>query len=373
MPMMRKGWPRWVSAAVVVVAMVGLTVLVTSGGDEKLHQVAVRTGSGTPDVGGSAVTVGASEVAALAHRTAKDGTRVTAVEIRWGQAAAYGDDSGEWVPPPQCQPVGDLEIGLTGDVYTAMAYASAYDRGRDISRLRGFGMAGHATLGPFVYAAVQTSPDARSARLLVDGDVVDVADPEDGWAFLAAQLPAQEAEDGLALPEDATVEVVTADGTHQLAPDEMQFVPGPECEPPPPALPDDTQPADEAVADAVADAFRAVFAQRDAEVPKDFRALVADGDQLDDELLAEIDELGKNYSDTSGVVVDVHDVRLVDEHTAVVVFRIRNLLGWTIGDASLVDGRWLVSGQTFCNLIAISSLHCPPTMWDESGGASLHT
>ena len=367
---------RWRSVAGLTAAATAIVVmalvLTWGGGDELPTKVAssgASTGGTSSGESEGETDAGYPEVRALLERTGRDGTRIAVVSLRWHDTAAEENGSGEWVPPPPCRPIGDLEIGLAGEQQTAMGYAPEFPRDDDRSVMVGAGLVGHPTLGPFYFAAVRTAADVQSARLLIGDDAVDITEPEDGWAFLAVQLEPRSGEGDVAPPKDVAVEVTTDDGSQRVPKgDRSQDA---ECQPPPPSLPSHAQPASDADAEAVTAAYTTTFAPQESDAPKDLRRLVSGGDALDDELLERTRELGENYAD-SDIRAEVHKVGIVDADSAVVVFRLRGALGWMLGDAELVDGRWLVSGQTFCHLINVSDLQCPATMWDDSTGPSAH-
>jgi hypothetical protein len=362
-----------VAAAGAVVALLAV-VLTWDDADDPATKVAASDDAPSESAGTSSgsgewqAEAGYADVRALVQRTARDGTRIAVVSLRWSEAVREGQvPPGEWAPPAECRPIGDLEIGLTGERQTSMGYSPEFPHPDGESAISGSGLAGHPTLGPFFYAAVRTSTDVRSARLRIDDVVVDAAEPKDGWVFLAVQLEPRSAEDDMTPPKGVAVEVVTDDGTRQLAPEDRSQ--DAECQPPPPSLPASARQATTAEAEAVSAAYSNTFDRRDGDPPRDIRRLVIGGRAIDDELLEKIRELGENYSD---IRAEVEKVGIVDDDSAVVVFRLRNVLGWMLGDAELVDGQWLVSGQTFCHLIGMSGLRCPASMWDDSAGPTTH-
>jgi hypothetical protein len=306
---------------------------------------------------------------AVLQRTTDDGTRVTVVKLVWpAQGDPYGDAGAGWVPPPQCRPTGDLEIGLGGTKQTAMGWASAFADVPNGAVVRGGGVTGHPALGPILFAAVQVGDDVDRVRLVLAGDVVDGTAPTNGWAVVAVELPRRDRPDDLTIP-DGHLEIVGAGATRELpvTPEEMDR---PECQPPPPTIPSDARPAGDGDASAVEEiqqAFRAVFSGGNG--PEEWPVLVSNGDQLDDELIERIRKLGENYKETD-IQLEFRETGFVDDATALIVFRLRNLVDWKVGQADLVDGHWLVSSQTFCHMIAMSSITCPETIWDGSRGAN---
>lgn len=359
-------------AVVVVVALAALAaavgVAVTRNADAPESEVAATADEGTPS-GGSAVSDEHGEARALLRRTAMDGTRVSAVQVRSPGAWAPHPDGGggRWIPPPECRPSGELEIGLSGQRHVALAGAPEYEAVPDGAMLAGFGVAGHPSVTPFLFGAVRVTDDVRSVRLVLDDAVVDEAEPEQGWAIVATELPRRASEGDVRPPDAAHVEVVTADGVERLEPGEAERAIAVACSPPPPSLPAGVGAADDDRAAAIAAVYQDAFGKAEGDPPDDLGEHVQDADAIDDDLRRRIRELGEGYGD---VEVEVGEVGIVDDDSAVVVFQLPGLLGWKIGDAELVGGRWLVGAQTFCHMIGISSIPCPPSMWDESRGSS---
>jgi hypothetical protein len=143
----------------------------------------------------------------------------------------------------------------------------------------------------------------------------------------------------------------------------------PECQPPPPGLPDDVRPAGPDDADAVEGitaAYRTVFEPP----PDDVRGAVAGGDQLDDAFFEKVREGAEGYG-IEGVTVRMGDVGFFDSSTALVVFDLEGApVGWMYGEAVLVDGDWKMSAQTWCSLVGRIGAQCPTSIWDPDQGTS---
>jgi len=368
--MVHKRLRRWAAPGAVVLAVVAALTGVawwpqSSEPDAKVLAQADSTGGGSWT---SDVDAGHPDVRAVLQRTAADGTRVTVVKVVWPvqDETAHEETGGGWVPPRQCHPTGDVEIGLGGTRQTALGWAAEFADTPDSAVVRGGGLTGHPTLGAFLFAAVQVSDDIDRVRLVVADDIVDETAPENGWAVVALELPRRERPDDMTLPK-GHVEIVGGGGTRQLpmTPDAMER---PECQPPPPGLPPDARPAgdgDAAAVEEIQQVFRDVFSGGNG--PSEWPVLVSNGKQFDDELIERIRKLGEGYRETD-IQLDFRDTGFVDDSTALVVFRLRNLVDWKVGQADYVDGHWLVSSQTFCHMIAMSSITCPETIWDASAG-----
>ena len=339
------------------------------------------TGAGAGGMGGPArgePVEGRSTVRALLARNAADGTLVRAVEVQWDTTATDGAPEPAWVPPRECQSVGNLEISLTSDAYGAMGWSDVFAGRSEPAEIWGAGWTGHQALGAFLFAAVRTSGEVAAVRLLHDGTVVDEAEPADGWAIVAAQLPPT-ASTGIGpdgVPDvDADVQVVSTDGT--VGPRRPAFeldVPyeRPECQPPPPGLPDDVRPATDADQEAVkeiAAAYAGAFnRQEDGRV--DPRPHLQHADRIDDAFL---DGLREQVSDLgiTAITVKITETGFIDETTALVVFQLDGApIGWLYGEAVEVDGAWKVSAQTWCSLIGRAGATCPASMWNPDQGAA---
>jgi hypothetical protein len=318
---------------------------------EVVTEGASASGGDTTSVHGEAFP----EADPVLQRTTADGTRISLVSIRYPNSHRPFPD-GEWTPPVHCFPIGDLEVGLVGESHVAMGYAAMYGQDdREDAHVRGGGLAGHVTVEPFAYAVLQVGPEVEDVRLVLEGEVVDEAVPEHGWAVVAAALPPRAQESDLA-PPDAEVEVRTADGTSTLPASAPSESGGPECQPPPPSLPPEATPADEATTAAVTETYRRTFAGGGEGDP----ARVEHDELLDDDFRARVRELGAGYGD---ITVDVDSVGVLEDGRALLVFRLRNLIGWQLGDAVQVDGEWRVGAQTYCQLLGMSGIECPAGMW----------
>lgn len=321
---------------------------------------------------------GSQLVQPLIARTAADGTQVRAVELRWDTTGAPEVPEPAWEPPDECVSVAGLEIALLTDTYGAMGWSEVFTDLRAPVEVWGSGWTGHHTLGSVVFAVVRTTDDAVAVRLLHEGRRVDEMAPEDGWAIVAAQLPATTVPP--LTPEgapdvDAEIEVVGADGSVVLrrsafeidSPFEL-----PECQPPPPGLPADVRPAGEADAaavDAIGVAYAGVFGRpRDETV--DPRPFLQDGDRLDDAFLEGLRESVGDFA-IQEITVNIIETGFIDDATAVVVFELQGApIGWQYGEAVEVDGEWKVSSQTFCSLVGMVGAVCPEGMVDPNRGPS---
>jgi hypothetical protein len=88
--------------------------------------------------------------------------------------------------------------------------------------------------------------------------------------------------------------------------------------------------------------------------------LIEDGEVLRETIAAAQETAPDAVEDYSGAV---DGVRLVGEDRAIVSYRILNdgqAVLTTDGEAVRVDGRWLVSRETYCAAIAYGPVRCPP-------------
>jgi hypothetical protein len=121
-------------------------------------------------------------------------------------------------------------------------------------------------------------------------------------------------------------------------------------------------PADEQAAIAgIAEACAAMFTP---DTPSNSIPAVEDGDQLVDcltQLATEFQRLG-----TSGIAATIGDVRFINDHQAQVPLLIRQdeisgpVFHDQAGRAVLVEGKWKVARDTFCELMQRMGIECPP-------------
>jgi hypothetical protein len=212
---------------------------------------------------------------------------------------------------------------------------------------------GVAEGAPVQLHTVRVAPEVTTVRLTTpDGE--DSVAPADGLAALAVAGGA------------TTGRIAALDAAgHELASVSLPAQPTAStaaCRPVPPQPPTPgEQPADRAAADrAVRAAFATAFTHAPAGKPYEALTAVEDGETLHGAL----DQLGKNFPqavDTATVRTD--QVVFTDPRTAVVRFTLSYTggaeYGTRNGTAKLIDGRWLVTRDTYCPVLSFGGASCP--------------
>jgi hypothetical protein len=354
----------------------GAEVVAARGGDDAsvAEEGTVPDQSSVGGTGGPAIPpyLDAPVVTAVVARQADDGTQIRVVQSTWPVTTGDHADPG-WMPPAACVSIGSLEIGLVSDAYVAMGWGELFQSSEQVAVVSGSGWTGYPRLGAFLYAAVQATGEVREVHLDYQGRTLDRVTPTDGWAVVAAQLPAVTTP----LTEEFNPVgqiVIIGEGGAELSrrttgqtdtPYER-----PECQPPPPGLPEGVEPiTDPEVRQAIETAFRGAFERVEGEVLEG-RAFIQQGDRLDEEFL---DDLSDRTADLG--ITDIHlvvkEIGVVDDRTALVLFELDGTpIGWQYGEAVLVEGSWLVSSQTWCSLVEQAGVTCPTGMRDPERGAS---
>ena len=69
-------------------------------------------------------------------------------------------------------------------------------------------------------------------------------------------------------------------------------------------------------------------------------------------------------ADGSGVLISADEIHFYDRNRALVVFSVfmgkRLLLGGQQGEAVLIGGEWKMARSTFCRLMDLAGIACPP-------------
>ena len=89
------------------------------------------------------------------------------------------------------------------------------------------------------------------------------------------------------------------------------------------------------------------------------------GDDLGPTLVLANESARGLVGDGSDVVISADEIHFLDPTRAVVLFSIamghRLLLGGQRGEAVLLDGTWKMARSTFCHLMGLAGVSCPPT------------
>ena len=309
------------------------------GGDTAVRTERVRE---TAAASGPELT----EVRPVLARTATDGTLIRAIEERWEQSSP---SMGEWTPPAWCMGSASLSIGLVTDIHVAHGWATVYDDLRDgaTAELWGSGEAGYPSMGVVAFAAVRTEDDDLVVRLLHDGDVVDETTPIDGWAIVAAEVPQEGSE------------VAFGDEVRDLGGNDDNRYATSDCQPPPPRVPEDSEPADAKTVAAVQAALDGVFARDvDDDEPRDPRIHLTDTSRLTDDWMEGMRVAVEPYTH-AGTAVEISDVGLTSDDEAVAIYRLVGPpVDWRPAMLERIDGEWKVATDSWCEVIGLV-FSCP--------------
>lgn len=285
---------------------------------------------------------GAEQVRAVVARTTADGTLLRVIERSWEEGAPQG---GGWTPPPSCVSVASLEIGLVTDDFVTAGWADVFGAAPDGAALWGSGTVGAGQLGLVSYAAVRTDDDGMVVQLVHAGDVVDEVAADGGWAIVAAQVPGE------------LTEVVYGDARRSLGETDTPYQAA-ECQPPPPALPNDVRAASADELAAMQAALDGVFSRDPNGDPTDPRPRLTDASRLTDEWLADMRAAVASYTET-GVEVEIAEAGVRDDGTGAAVYRLVGPpVGWNVAELAIVDGAWKVATRSWCDIVGMV-FSCP--------------
>ena len=341
---------RWV-AVVIASAAILFGIGRVSGRDDggttvRTERVAESALSRGPAAGGFPVDegMGGEHVEPLLARTADDGTLLRVLRRSWTDG--YVPAEGEWSPPPACRSTEGLDIGLVTDDFVTSGYAEVFGGpAPSAAEVLGSGTVGYGAIGEVSYAAVRSGDEGLLVSLEHGGTVVDSVEVHDGWAIVAAQVPSE------------GTEVVVGDERRPIGAIDSRWD-DPECQPPPPALPDDVHAASADELAAIQAALDGVFA-RDADGdPTDPRRNLTDAARLSDEWLGDMRAAVASYTET-GVEVEIAEAGVRDDGTGAAVYRLVGPpVGWNVAELAIVDGTWKVETQSWCDIVGLV-FSCP--------------
>jgi hypothetical protein len=311
--------------------------------------------SGVGIISSGSVTIGGSGVLERVFvRSTGDGIELRAYlassDVQTPQCA-----SGTWCPGPDCFPTTLLQIEVSNHnaaaiwTTTADGSASAPVQVTDVVSL------GVAEGDPATVVAVHASDQVTKVTLEFGGHA-DSMTPVNGWAVLAvpSSTASSLASGTITGYGDNGAQLGQASTTEQRS----SFVPGPDCQPPPPAPPtlpepDGAPPADQdAARAAVEDAYHQLFGGGSLES-------LEGGDQLQ----ATIDQVTAKTPVPPGIGAAIHEIRFLDDHRAALIWDLLSangpLLTNQVGYAVLVDGQWKVARETECALLELGGATCP--------------
>ncbi len=295
---------------------------------------------------------------AVFARDTADGLTLRVTKSLSSYEIGYKGNGG--VLPDECIVEGDLNIGVVtaDDVAVLMTSINAVRTPRaEVSS------SVTSTGTPFMYVSVTGASDALVRATFPDG-ATDSMRAHDGFAVLAAKVPADSLDD-----TDAVKVTMTVDGATSNVPIKDSLVrsmaqggdSGPECTP---RLPDPgPQPTDVAAAkQAVVDAFNRVY---DFSTPAaDRAAFVDDPSDLD---VAMRSVLNGGFADAvKAAKWHLGDLVFTSPTTAVVTYDItippgsgdQSLVTGRFGEARFVDGRWKVTRDTLCSDLGMAGGSC---------------
>jgi hypothetical protein len=283
----------------------------------------------------------------------------------------------EWCPPPECRRGVGLVVGLSTDEMVASGggfrLPALLAPGLYVG---GWSQVGVAEEDPVLWVAAHVPEGAATAELLVKGVRRDRAVADRQWAALAVRHElamtmvesTHDAGSSYEVRETSAIEVVARDeagrvvGRTTLESMEVgdQLLPA-RCDPPgPPLAPPGEQPADPEAARA---AVRAAYEQAWNHTSTRGQKLAAIHDTRGVE--SAMERAAAAYGTAVGsTVVEVGEIVFTSPVQAQLHFRLNYSgapgLGNRLGTAVLVDGRWLVSRGTYCEILSIAGAACGP-------------
>ena len=306
------------------------------------------------------------------RRVTEDG-----LTIRTSWPVDDGCYPGGWCPPPECRGGPSVLLGLSTD--RMVGTGGGYRQPEVVAPpmyIGGWSVVGQSEGDPVLWVTAMVPEDAVVAELVIDGDRRDRADVHRRWAGLAVRHELEmatmasdhDAGSTYEVPDVAGIEVVARDeggrvvGREALAslhpPDGTEHLPA-RCEPPaPPLAPPGEQPADPEAARA---AVRAIYAQAWNHTSTRGQKLAAIHDTRGVE--AAMERAAASYGGAVGTtVVEVGDIVFISPEQAQLHFRLNYegapSLGNRLGTAVLVDGRWLVTRSSYCEILSVAGAAC---------------
>jgi hypothetical protein len=268
---------------------------------------------------------------------------VSGMEVRLLRGDYGGVDDGNpfWDPPPGCVSTGSWSVQVSTERFVAMLYAERYsmpDRPDGTVQLVG------VPEGDPHWVAMADVGAAGATFTMPDGQQVPATDVG-GRAVGVVRAP-----EGADVPQDEAghrATLATPAGSFEVV---TWWYPGDafqveHCQPPPPELPEPgVQPDDpDAARSAVIDALSTVFGNPDP----DAKAAVL---QHPDVVLAAMEAVAVNYPDIT-TEVEVVEVVFTAPDTAWFRYHLDADIARfddQIGEARLVDGRWVITTETVC-------------------------
>jgi hypothetical protein len=284
---------------------------------------------------------------------------------------------GEWCPPPECRSRSSLVVGLSTDAMVASGggfrLPALLAPGLYVG---GWSQVGVAEEDPVLWVVAHVPEGAATAELLVKGVRRDRAAAERQWAALAVRHELRttmvesthDAGSSYEVRETSAIEVVARDeagrvvGRTSLDSMEVgdQLLPARCDRPGPPLAPPGEQPADPEAARA---AVRAAYEQAWNHTSTRGQKLAAIHDTRGVE--SAMERAAAAYGTAVGsTVVEVGEIVFTSPVQAQLHFRLNYAgapgLGNRLGSAVLVDGRWLVTRATYCEILSIAGAACGP-------------
>jgi len=296
-------------------------------------------------------------------RTTDNGVTIRAFRGSYADGVFPEPCTGPGCPPPACQVQGALIIGFSNEAAVSEGWAELYRPGDDELRTvmaSGFGSPFDA---PAAWVALQTGDGVARVRATFRDGRTDEMRPREHLVVLASPVRGTTAEyvgpTGRAVAFDADGKVV---GRVQFGPDDPFESPPahciggldgefPEATGPPPA--------DEAAARAAVTAAVSSAYQPGAE-PLAQLAAVEDGAAL----ATVLNIAAERYPQYRGKVsAAVEEVRFVNESDGAVRFALlvdgQAIAPAGVGRVTLIDGKWLLTRDTFCRLLQLGGVYCP--------------
>lgn len=256
--------------------------------------------------------------------------------------------------PPWCQQTGMLVAEVSNDAMAAVQTGSVIGvaPASQLSLLDA-STVGTAEHSPVTLVMVRVARDVTKVRFTTSAGADSTA-PVSGLAVLAVPGEAKV----------ATITVLDGDGhvRGSITLPHANTMESPECAPQPLPLPKPgKQPADPARAEK---AVRAAYTKAYTAVPGDDSYSSLDAVQDGDLLHAALDQLRHNFPEAAASsTVDTGELVFTDPQTAVLKFTLHYTggapYGTHNGTAVLVNGKWLVSRDSYCAVLAFGGATCP--------------
>ncbi len=300
-----------------------------------------------------------AELGLVYERTVLDGIRVRVQ--RGGNYETFEDDSG-WQPAHFCYPTGEGRVTFAGPDIVDVGWWGWYTELLGEVAIQPTGV-GWADGRPLRAVVVQASPNVTEVAITWPDGAADRAPVVGGIAVLVA-----EGEEDYSASHRLKLQVVTAEGTRDLTPAELDPNRDPDwraaCQPAPPALPAAGEPpADPAAAEAaLRDRFDLIW---DRSVPLEDKPGLLD-DRTGIDAATEQVYAGSLAESADSAVHVIEELVFTSPTQAWFRYGIDTINGYfgdRFGYADLVDGVWVFPRDLVCQDLALAGGDCSPT-WE---------